>query len=233
MTFPHCRNTITWIDKAPCLYCNYALKFGFVSRDIRISIKRASNDINRYNSLCLLLIINDDKQLFPAKCRQNVCNTYFCEIPTNSIEFVAQEKTKPTFNNTNNLLTSPSTMHPNQLENCENGHVTRNFISCDIEGPCDVQTKMLECPLNDNFQRFHDLTKSVKLKNIDSMTKFSLKLQQYIEVQRVTVKMFECLSYDEIISYTFVCDFKKHCFDGSDEAFCQHLQITSAKLRYV
>ena len=104
---------------------------------------------------------------------------------------------------------------------CPSGHMTRDFLSCDLQSGCVTNEKLEYCRINtrtsssDNGQDFANGIVSETLQADQSNTEDNLESNALEEVW-----MFACVQSGVTISYTLVCDFEQHCYDGSDEYFC-------------
>ena len=119
-----------------------------------------------------------------------------CEKPVKSNEVLHNQSVQ--FSATRHML--ESLRHTRQsLVDCPEGHVTHAFLSCDPKSRCGQTT----C---DFASRSADY-------------KVGLFVKQNPERSKA---MFTCTSFNMIIHYTLLCDFRQDCRDGSDESFCQH-----------
>ena len=84
------------------------------------------------------------------------------------------------------------------LVDCPEGHATHTFLACDPTSRCEQTPCMFVKRPEDNV----DLSATHDPNN--------------------TVELYSCSSYNMMVHYTLLCDFKWDCQDGSDESFCQH-----------
>ena len=88
---------------------------------------------------------------------------------------------------------------------CPSGHVTYECFACLRQSRCGSDVSRSKCSFPSSAIR---------------------QEQQESSQPRQTglVENFQCTTTKEFIQYTFVCDFKRDCADGSDEDFCVHGQ---------
>ncbi|KAK7095196.1 hypothetical protein V1264_006640 [Littorina saxatilis] len=89
---------------------------------------------------------------------------------------------------------------------CPAGHLTLDFLACHVQGNCGVLKSLQHCPLSPDSVDRPQKTNNVELTNVNA------------------VSSFRCKEANIAIPYSFVCDFRTDCKDGSDEDFCDHSQ---------
>ena len=143
-----------------------------------------------------LFVLKRTSTVFP------ISFSYACEheSSTKSLQIELQ-KTEPKdvklFSDGDFSLTQRTVGPP--LAVCPSGHLTHDFLKCDLQSVCLVNRYELSCPLGNTAVQEQGPGKE-------------------------HVRMFVCDNLIHTIPYTLVCNFVSDCSDGSDEKFCQHDQ---------
>ena len=181
------RNMWHWLDGTVALYVN-------ISGAVRYTVAT----------------IGLDSVLNPRFKHLRVCNGYICEWPVPAGKTVSPSNTHPPLlrsTDSNSLKLNLS------LVQCPEGHVTRDFLSCDPQSQCVRHHPVSTCPLHSGENRM------------------SINFPEYPPdvpsqdgpTTPTSVPMFECGKAGHSIPYSLVCDFKEECRDLSDERFCHHI----------
>ena len=105
------------------------------------------------------------------------------------------------------------------LVQCPEGHVTRDFLSCEPQSKCGVEHPVSICPLRSDKNRmsigFTKHLAAVHALDFQIIAKY--------------VPMFACDDGKISIAYSLVCDFKADCNDLSDENSCHHVACPQSK----
>ena len=142
------------------------------------------------SSRCFMTFLFEEGRYYPVDCDVNFCKAYICEF--------ADGNTK----NMNNVaLKVVPIVRRQELLQCKLGHLTLDFLHCDVKSYCGLMRSQREC---------HIQRQSVSENN------------DVTSARKTHVEMFECVETRETIPYTLVCDFRRHCLDGADESFCLH-----------
>ena len=122
-----------------------------------------------------------------------ICQRVFVNTPLSQAAVVLPSLSVPSHSN------KPSNL---SLVACEEGHWTRNFLSCDPESRCGDTHFQSHCSITVADVSAGDITDN----DIISLTMFACEDE----------------TKGRTMPYTLVCDFRSDCEYGSDENFCVH-----------
>ena len=144
------------------------------------------------NPLVFRLVRNEKIKYFPA--HELYCYAHICEEQKQDLRLRKHItlSTKTAMKRSRNITSI--------LLMCRQGHLTYNFLSCGSLNVCGLEEIVYSC----------------------RETESSSAVKQMTRTKLMPVTMFECREVTETISFTLLCDFIRHCSDGSDEDFCTH-----------
>ena len=193
------RNMWHWMDGTVALYVNISDRFTGHRGEKTMTLHYGST-------------------LNPAPKSDLHCRGYICE------SLIPNDKNSPYKSAHLPLLRtvdSVRTILNLSLVQCPEGHVTRDFLSCEPQSKCGVEHPVSICPLRSDENRMSiDFAKHLAaVHNLD------------FQVIAKDVPMFACDEGKISIAYSLVCDFKAECNDLSDEHFCQHVACLQSKCK--
>lgn len=110
---------------------------------------------------------------------------------------------------------------------CPSGHVTRDYLSCDIQSGCVTDDRLEFCKMqviisssDEPLNAGNTLSSDEDSIDISSNMNKGISGRSSSEVTFLDMPMFTCTTSGISISYTLVCDYENQCYDGSDEDFC-------------
>ena len=191
------RNMWHWMDGTVALYVNISDSFTYYHADKTMTLHYGST-------------------LKPSSKSPRLCQGYICESLIPNDKNVSYKSIHlPLLRTTDSVRTILNL----SLVQCPEGHVTRDFLSCDPQSKCGVEHPVSICLLRSNEDRmFIDFTKH-------------LAAAHTLDFQIIGkhVPMFACDEGKVSIAYSLVCDFKTECNDLSDEYFCHHVACPQSK----
>ena len=193
------RNMWHWLDGTVALYVNI------------------SDGVTNYY-VGKTMTLHYGSTLKPAAQFKKYCFGYICESPIPNDKNASYKIIHPPLFRTTE---SVRTILNLSLVQCPEGHVTRDFLSCEPQSKCGVEHPVPICPLRSDEDRMSiNFTKHL----------FTAHMQDFQMVQKY-VPMFACDQGTVHIAYSLVCDFKAECTDLSDEHFCQHITCPQSKCK--
>ena len=130
-------------------------------------------------------------------CTNDVHFQYLCEFPPGPSYYASLRKT---FEDIRLEPVSVPLRTPSVV--CPGGHQTHDFLACDVQSDCWANK---------------DVVLQTSPEAVTTPT--SAWCNTSVTADEL---YFQCSSTNERIPFTLVCDFRKDCFDGSDEDFCVH-----------
>ena len=190
------RNTWRWIDDTTSYYTT-------VLNPIRYDLF-----LNYYRGVCSSIHVNNVGKFYATSCFSYACDEFMCEkrIQNRNLSY-EHSAGRLELKNTLQVLNRRNST----FVDCPSGHVTHDFLSCDVDSHCGVDKYSAYCALPNSA----DFGSNRNPPHTGGEDLF-------------TVKMFHCHARGGTIPYTLVCDYRNDCADNSDEIFCQHKEETGA-----
>ena len=154
--------------------------------------------------------------LEPVSFASHFCNGHVCEQLIHNQKHSADHVVSPP-----QLSTTDKTQMLRNLSlvQCPDGHVTRDFLSCESQSRCGMTCAVFACPLSSPEDKT-SISFDGTLATLHS---------QEIQVTPKYIPMFVCDQGRISISYSLVCNYREECSDVSDEDFCKHTPCPKRK----
>ena len=172
-------------------------KNGISRRYIRKNVRYYLFSTNSYDLASIVPILEDSVTVRFVLCEKNV--------QTNDISSV-EPVTFPSVSLSSSSITSTR----QALMICPQGHVTHEFLSCDLKTKCGRMIFFSACTFIGRVQDTMDATPSAKKRTLTDH-----------------MPMYACSIQPAAVPYTLVCDFINDCPDKSDESFCNHTRCNA------